>query len=105
MKLSGSEDAVQCGDKEGRNDDHAFWLEAAETGETLAKERARERETIEAMLPLCPPFQQGNEKSICIAAHQFAHFHSASFTGRDELGEYYQQADANTSLFFIKTLI
>lgn len=73
MKLSGSEDAVQCGDKEGRNDDHAFWLEAAETGETLAKkgeEREREREKIEAMLPLCPPFQQGNEKSICIAAHR-----------------------------------
>lgn len=69
------------------------------------RESERERETIEAMLPLCPPFQQGNEKSICIAAHQFAHFNSASFTGRDELGEYYQQADANTSLFLRKTLI
>lgn len=46
MKLSDSENAVHCGDKERRNDDHAFWLEDAETRETLAR--------MEAMLPLCP---------------------------------------------------
>lgn len=33
------------------------------------KKVEREREKMEAMLPLCHPFQQGNEKSICIAAH------------------------------------
>lgn len=31
--------------------------------------RKREREKIDAMLPLCHPLQQGNEQSICIAAY------------------------------------
>lgn len=42
MESSGSEDTLDCGNKEGRNDDHAFWLE-----ETPVQ--------MEAMLPLCPP--------------------------------------------------
>lgn len=84
MKLSGSEDAVQCGDKEGRNDDHAFWLEAAETGETLAKkegERERERERNDrSNVTSLPSFSAGQWKihlhcSTSVCSFQLCIFH------------------------------
>lgn len=88
MKLSGSEDAVHCGDKERRNDDHAFWLEAAETRENPAR--------MEAMLPLCPPPSSAMKNPSALQhITVWSLWSCAVFTGGGEQGNYYQQTETD----------
>lgn len=95
MKLSGSEDVVHCGDKERRNDDHAFRLEAAETGETPAK--------IEAMLHLCPPPSRAMKNPSALQHITVWSFCScAVWTEGDGQGNYYEQTEAGWILLTLK---
>lgn len=66
VKLPGRQDVYICGDEEGRNDDHVFWLEAAEA-ERERERRLREKKN-QGDVTALPSCQQGNEKSICNAA-------------------------------------
>lgn len=103
MKLSGSEDAVQCGDKEGRNDDHAFWLQAAETGETFAKKKKKKWREREKKWKQCYLFailfsramkNPSALQHITACSFQLCIFHWTRWAG-----EYYQPTDENISFY------